>query len=111
MQLCRYAPLDTSFVRYRQPAKGRHKVNRSGKPCRSKYSKASASRNRAPWLLVTSLPNTHNLAKRVVGIYKTRMQREEGFRDMKSHRYGSVSYTQIPTKKLVGIFLNSSFNF
>lgn len=87
-QLRRYAPLDTSFILYRQPAKGRHKVNRSREPCRSKHSKASASRNRDPWLLVTSLPNTHKLAKRVVGIYKTRMQIEEGFRDMKSHRYG-----------------------
>ena len=40
---------------------------------------------RGYWLLHFQI---HNLAKRVVGIYKTRMQIEEGYRDMKSHRYG-----------------------
>lgn len=87
-QLCRYHPMDTLFVLYKQQPKGRHKVNRSGEPCRSKHSKASASRNRDPWLLVTSLPDSRKLAKRVVNIYQTRMQIEEGFRDMKSHRFG-----------------------
>lgn len=41
-----------------------------------------------PWLLATSLPAHRNLAKRVVAIYQQRMQIEEGFRDMKSNRFG-----------------------
>ncbi|WNC73796.1 hypothetical protein RGQ13_07355 [Thalassotalea psychrophila] len=41
-----------------------------------------------PWLISTSLKMKGNLGKSLVGIYKTRMQIEEGFRDMKSHRYG-----------------------
>lgn len=86
-QFCRCRPLSTNFVLYKQKAQGRHKLNRSGEPCRSKHSKASASRNRDPWLLVTSLPAKNNLGKRVVNIYKTRMQIEETFRDMKSPRY------------------------
>ena len=53
-----------------------------------KPSRAAAKRSKDPWLLVTSLPNKHNVGKKVVNIYQTRMQIEEGFRDMKSHRYG-----------------------
>ena len=41
---------------------------------------------REPWLLVTSLRRSS--AKRVVAIYKLRMQIEETFRDAKSHRFG-----------------------
>ncbi|MCW8992922.1 MAG: transposase, partial [Gammaproteobacteria bacterium] len=43
---------------------------------------------REPWLLVTSLPATSKLAKKVVSIYSTRMQIEESFRDVKSVRFG-----------------------
>lgn len=87
-QLCKYKPMDTLFVLYKQAAKGRHKVNRSGQRCHSKHSNANASMNTDPWLLVTSLPQTHHVAKKVVRIYQTRMQIEESFRDMKSHRFG-----------------------
>lgn len=98
-QLCRYRPMGTLFVLYKQTPKGRHKVNRSGKPSRSKHSKASASRNRDPWLLVTSLPNKHKIAKKVVSIYQTRMQIEESFRDMKSHRFGMGFDTNLSKQK------------
>ena len=47
----------------------------------------SVNANRA-WLLVTSLPITSKLAKKVVHIYSTRMQIEESFRDVKSVRFG-----------------------
>lgn len=87
-QLCRYRPMDTLFVLYKQEPKGRHKINRYGTQSLFKPSRAAAKRSRDPWLLVTSLPNKHNIGKKVVNIYQTRMQVEEGFRDMKSHRYG-----------------------
>jgi hypothetical protein len=41
---------------------------------------------REPWLLVTSMND--DAARRIVNIYKTRMQTEETFRDLKSHRFG-----------------------
>ena len=85
--LCKSNSLDTSFVLYKQKPQGRHDLNRKGKPRRSKTSKAGASANKDPWLLVTSLSVTHGFARRIVRIYATRMQIEESFRDMKSHRF------------------------
>lgn len=87
-EICRKKPMSCTFVVYRQRPRGRHKFNRSGVHSRSKHSKASASRNTDPWVIVTSLPGSSSQAKRIVNIYKTRMQIEEGFRDMKSARYG-----------------------
>jgi hypothetical protein len=43
---------------------------------------------REPWLLATSLPPKHWSARRVVRAYEKRMQIEETFRDLKSHRWG-----------------------
>ena len=55
---------------------------------RSSHSKKNAAREKEPWLLATSLPVTSTLAKKVVKIYRTRMQIEEAFRDTKSIHYG-----------------------
>ncbi len=56
---------------------------------------------REPWLLASSLGKTHYLHdKRVVKLYKTRMQIEEGFRDLKSSRYG-LSIEQSYSKGIV----------
>jgi len=43
---------------------------------------------REPWLLATSLSPRHWSARRVVRAYEKRMQIEETFRDLKSHRWG-----------------------
>ncbi len=43
---------------------------------------------RTPWLLATSLSARHWSARRVVKAYEKRMQIEETFRDIKSHRWG-----------------------
>ncbi len=43
---------------------------------------------REPWLLATSLPHSRSAAREVVRLYALRMQIEETFRDMKSHRWG-----------------------
>jgi transposase len=52
-----------------------------------------------PWLLATSLPSHRNLSKQVVGIYRQRMQIEEGFRDMKSTQFG-LGFEQNKSTKL-----------
>ena len=51
------------------------------------------TRAREPWVLATSLSTRHWSAKRVVRAYQKRMQIEETFRDLKSHRWGySLQY-------------------
>jgi hypothetical protein len=44
--------------------------------------------HREPWLLATSLPHAHGSELLVTKLYATRMQIEETFRDLKSHRWG-----------------------
>jgi len=44
--------------------------------------------HRAPWLLATSLPHDATSAPRIKKLYASRMQIEETFRDVKSHRWG-----------------------
>lgn len=81
-------PLACRLVLYRQAAKGRHNVNRDGVPKKSGTSKSHSKAGKEPWLLSTSLTMNSKLAKQAVAIYRTRMQIEEEFRDMKSRLYG-----------------------
>lgn len=73
------------LVIFKRNAKGRKdKVVTGEKARRSKKSRASAEREKEPWLLATSLCNSNATAKRIVKIYSTRMQIEESFRDVKT---------------------------
>jgi hypothetical protein len=87
-----------TMVLYKQKRQGRADLTRQGQPRRSnkalKYKKSAND----PWLLSTSLPRHSQLAKRVVKIYRTRMQIEEGFRDMKSSRFG-LGFEQNDTRQ------------
>lgn len=87
-QLTRNNPLSCNFILYKGKPKGRSKMTCDGVRARSHHSEQCAQREREPWLLVTSLPVTAKLAKKVVQLYSTRMQIEEAFRDVKSVRYG-----------------------
>lgn len=81
------------FVVFHGKLKGRTHKNRLGDIAANSYSRKHAARQREPWLLATSLPITLKLAKKVVNIYRLRMQIEEGFKDIKSHRFGlSLNY-------------------
>ena len=53
-----------------------------------KHSEKNAHRERTPWLIVTSLDNHYASTKLILNLYKTRMQIEEGFRDIKNSRWG-----------------------
>jgi hypothetical protein len=75
------------LVVYRAPKKGRVHRNRSGARARSKRSQANARREAEPWLLAVS-PSLGLSANAVVKLYARRMQIEQSFRDLKSHRYG-----------------------
>lgn len=86
--ISRHNPLDTTLVLLKEKPKGRKALNRSGIPYQSLRSKTYARRAKDPWLLATSLPVTSKLGKKICSIYRTRMQIEEGFRDMKSQQFG-----------------------
>lgn len=76
------------FVLYKGPSKNRHKLNINKKPSSSGKSKRHSQANKEPWVLVTSLPLTEDVAKQTVNIYRQRMRIEENFRDTKCPHYG-----------------------
>lgn len=65
--------------------KDRHRITSLGTKGRNTADRQRSAAAREPLLLATSLNES---AKAVVAIYRTRMQIEETFRDLKSHRYG-----------------------
>jgi hypothetical protein len=65
--------------------KGRKRKTRQGRRGRSGNDINLSRGAKEPWLLATSLSCA---ARKVVEIYATRMQIEESFRDLKSHRFG-----------------------
>jgi hypothetical protein len=65
--------------------KGRKKIGRNGLPRKSTADRQRRAAAREPWVLVTSLTDP---ARVVSDAYAMRMQIEETFRDIKSHRHG-----------------------
>jgi len=65
--------------------KGRRQLGRKGKPRNGGLARSARAAAREPLMLLTSLPDA---PRTVVDIYRLRMQIEETFRDLKSHRYG-----------------------
>ena len=86
--LVRSNPFRCHLYHYHHPKKGRHKKTVYGRKAQSRHSKKNARREDAPWLLASSLSQGDVTAKQVIQLYRTRMQIEEGFRDMKNHRSG-----------------------
>ena len=95
----RTTPLECRFIIYKQAAQGRKDLNRYGKSRQSTNAKKYAKGATDPWLLTTSLKMTRQLGKQAVALYKTRMQIEEEFRDMKSSTFG-LGFEQSQTKQL-----------
>ena len=88
IQLARRHPLTCHLHLYRAAPKGRHKRTPAGKRCQRKISHANALRETAPWLIVTSLSPADYPPHRIMQCYRTRMQIEQAFRDIKNLRYG-----------------------
>ena len=78
----------TKLFRYKSLKTGRKAKTKRGNIKRNKQSLKHAKGGNEPWLLVSSMKETHQIAKKIIGFYKLRMQIEEGFRDLKSTRYG-----------------------
>lgn len=87
-ELAKEQPLVCTVYGLRKPPKGRVHKTRRGERALSSASRASARREREPWLLATSLPGGADLTDFVLNGYRKRMQVEEGFRDTKSEYYG-----------------------
>lgn len=87
-QWVRSNPLQALIVLVKRPARGRRCKSTAGKRARSGRSKKAARGSTEPWLLVASLRLADLPAKQIVRLYCQRMQIEEGFRDMKSSRFG-----------------------
>jgi hypothetical protein len=81
-------PLRAAFVLVRKPKQGRRAKTAAGKRSRSKKSLQAARNAREPWLLVASTRLADWPAKRLVRVYRQRMQIELSFRDMKSQHFG-----------------------
>ena len=88
VQIAESNPLATRMVLYHRPPKGRKHRNKRGQVSQDSASRAIARRQKEPWVLVTNLPSRSTQAKKVVAIYRQRMQIEEGFRDVKSPLFG-----------------------
>jgi len=87
VKLCRTNSLETNLYIFKGKRKGRSLLNLLGKKRRDTNSMDQRKSAKEAWVLASSLTG-RSMAKRVVKIYKMRMQIEEGFRDLKSSRYG-----------------------
>jgi hypothetical protein len=82
------SPLDCHFYLMKQEKKNRVKRNLAGKKVQSSVSKKHAKSANEPWLIASSLSETQILAADIMKLYKSRMQIEEEFRDLKNTRNG-----------------------
>jgi Transposase DDE domain len=101
VEFCKKNPITTYLYLFKGKSKRRKSLNRAGKKRQDTdaidYRKAA----REPWLLATSLAMGYCMTKKVVKKYSTRMQIEEGFRDLKSSRYGfgfENAYSKTPAR-------------
>ena len=87
-EVVRSNPINTHLYLLKQKPKGRHGRNLDGTRTTRAQSEKIANREKEPWLITTSLAGKQSEANRIIKLYKTRMQIEEGFRDTKSTRVG-----------------------
>jgi hypothetical protein len=81
-------PLSCRLIRVRRQRKHRDQLTQAGQPQQGTAARKARKAAREPWLLATSLPPERSHAVQVVLLYGKRMQIEESFRDLKSHRFG-----------------------
>lgn len=90
------------LVRAHKPRVGPARKEPRNQKNTAKYKKL----HRAPWLLATSLPHQRHGARRIKRLYSMRMQIEETFRDLKSHRWGfALRYSYSREAKRLDILL------
>lgn len=87
-QIVQGQPWGCRLLLVRRERKGRHQLTRAGTPNRGTDARRHRKSASEPWLLATSLSRAQYMPAQVVAMYGKRMQIEESFRDLKSHRYG-----------------------
>ena len=102
VELCPKNVIKANLYLIKKKKKGRHALNKAGKKRRGKKDKEYTAAAYEPWLLATSLPNTHTMVKKVFKIYALRMRIEESFRDLKSSQYG-FGFEKARTKNICRI--------
>jgi hypothetical protein len=75
-------------LRVLRPRQHREQLTRAGLPAQGTAARKARKAAREPWVLATSLSPEQAHATQGVTLYGKRMQIEESFRDLKSHRYG-----------------------
>ena len=90
MELTETKRLVCRLTLVRRRARGRLDLTRTGQRARGGYSRKIAQREREPWLLAASVSLKELSAIEIVALYAKRMQIEQSFRDLKSHRYGAA---------------------
>lgn len=88
VSVARQNPLEVNMYIVLEKRKGRFKKTRHGKKCISSNSNKYSKGAKEPWVLVTSLNHNKTSAKKIVKLYKFRMQIEASFKDIKNKRYG-----------------------
>jgi Transposase DDE domain len=112
--LSKSTPIECSVFLYKGKKKGRIDKNQAGKRVKGEYSRTIAKGNKEPWVLATSLHGGFRIAKKVIRLFRRRMQIEEGFRDVKNSRLGfsleeSKTYTRVRFEILLLIALLAIF--
>lgn len=87
-QITESNPLDCRWVMVRRQRHGRVQRTRYGTPARGGHSRKMIRRAKEPWLLAVSGSLEALSAEKIVRLYARRMQIEQAFRDLKSHRFG-----------------------
>lgn len=88
VRLAKLDPMSCRLVLVRRRKAHRMQLTRYGKRARNAHSRAMAASAREPWLLGVSCSLNELSAPAIVSLYAKRMQIEQSFRDLKSHRYG-----------------------
>jgi len=104
-ELAKTNPLKCQLFLAKNKQKNRIKQNLRGHRVRCSVSLKHSKREREPWLIATSLKG-ETPPKKIIAIYKTRMQIELSFRDLKNQRYGfSFSESRSRCKERFDILL------
>lgn len=87
-QIAQRNPVSCRLILVRRRKAHRVQLTRYGKRAQSAHQRAMAASAREPWLLAASCSLNELPAVHLVALYAKRMQIEQSFRDLKSHRYG-----------------------
>ena len=88
IEFCKNSNFFTKLYQYKSKKTGRKNKTKRGNVKKSAESKKHAKGGKEPWLLISSIDIGSKNADKIIKIYGLRMQIEEGFRDLKSTKYG-----------------------